>query len=132
MRRLVTICLLAVACAHAPRSGEAQNWLNVRSEHFIVRTDLPEDEARKAAVDMELARTALLGAGWHSNREPKGRIAVVLLASEPELHEFAHKSLGGFASFDVYGEPLLAISAKEDILEQELFKHELTHIINNG
>ena len=94
MRRLVTICLLAVACAHAPRSGEAQNWLNVRSEHFIVRTDLPEDEARKAAVDMELARTALLGAGWHSNREPKGRIAVVLLASEPELHEFARGGHG--------------------------------------
>jgi tetratricopeptide (TPR) repeat protein len=123
--------LLAAACAHAPRSGDPQNWLELRSEHFVVRTDLAEEDARKAVTDMELARTALMGAGWHSNREPKVRTAVVLLASQLELQEFATKSLGGFATSDVFDEPFLAISA-EDILAQGIFKHELTHIINEG
>ena len=132
MRRPGLLLLLAVACAHAPRSNDPQAWIEVRSEHFLVRTDLAEDDARKAATDMELVRTALLGAGWHSNREPKERTAVVLVATQAELHEFASKTLLGFATSNVYGEPFLAISADQDVLEQELFKHELTHIINEG
>jgi tetratricopeptide (TPR) repeat protein len=131
MRRLGLFLLLA-ACAHAPRSNDPQNWLELRSEHFLVRTDLPEEDARKAVTDMELVRTALLGAGWHSNREPKARTPVVLLSTEAELHEFAQKSIVGFASQSIYGEPFLTISMAQDVLEQELFKHELTHVINNG
>jgi tetratricopeptide (TPR) repeat protein len=131
MRRLGLFLLLA-ACAHAPRSNDPQNWLELRSEHFLVRTDLPEEDARKAVTDMELVRTALLGAGWHSSREPRSRTAVVLLASQAEMNEFGQKSLLGFASSNVFGEPFLAVSAAQDVLEQELFKHELTHVINEG
>jgi hypothetical protein len=131
MRRLGLFLLLA-ACAHGPRSTDPQNWLEVRSEHFVVRTDLPEEDARKAATDMELVRTALLGAGWHSNREPKVRTAAVLLAGQAEMEEFVQKNILGFASSNVYGEPFLAVSAAQDVVDQELFKHELTHVINGG
>src|SRR5476649_2622741 len=101
MRRLALLSLL-VACAHAQRANEPQSWLELQSEHFVVRTDLPPEEAKKSVADMELARTALLGAGWHSNREPKTRTIVVQLASRAELLEFARKGFDGFAADDIF------------------------------
>jgi tetratricopeptide (TPR) repeat protein len=132
MRRLV-LCLLAVACAQAPvRSKDAQSWIELQSDHFLLRTDLPADDARRNIADMEQVRVALLGSGWHSNRDQRGRTIVVQLASRTELEEFARKGVEGFATADVFHQPLIVIHAGEDVLEQQLFKHELTHIINKG
>jgi tetratricopeptide (TPR) repeat protein len=131
MRRL-GLLLLLVACAHAPRSKDPQNWLELRSDHFILRTDLPEEDARRSIEGMELARMALMGAGWHSNHESKVRTVVVELTSRAEMEEFARKGYEGFATSDAFGQPMIVISAAQDVLQQELFKHELTHIINAG
>ena len=41
MRRFA-LCLLVLGCAQAPlRSKAAENWLELQSEHFVLRTDLP-------------------------------------------------------------------------------------------
>ena len=131
MRRL-GLMLLVLGCAHAARSNNPENWLELRSEHFILRTDLPEEDARKSVSDMEFARVALMGAGWHSNHESKVRTVVVEVASRAEMEEFARKGYEGFATSDAFGQPMIVISAEQDVLQQELFKHELTHIINAG
>ncbi|HEY2031987.1 MAG TPA: DUF1570 domain-containing protein [Myxococcales bacterium] len=132
MRRLA-LCLLALSCAHAPPPNvDQQQWFELQTEHFTLRTNVAEADARQNIADMEQARLALRGAGWHSNHEDKGRTIVVQFASSDELHEVASKSLEGFAAFDVFGEPIIVIHAGKDVLEQDLFKHELTHVINNG
>lgn len=131
MRRLLPL-LLVLACAHAPRSADQQQWVELQSSHFILRTDVTEAEARQNIADMEQTRLALRGAGWHSNHEDKGRTIVVQFGSREELHEFASKSLDGFAATDVFGEQIIVIHGGKDVLEQDLFKHELTHVINNG
>src|SRR4051812_17480171 len=132
MRRFAVLVPLLVACAHSQRSKDAHGWLELQSEHFVLRTDLVEEQARKNLIDMEQVRTALLGAGWHGNREEKGRTIVVQLADRGEMEEFALKGLEGFATRNAFGERLLVIHAGEDVFEQGLFKHELTHIISDG
>jgi tetratricopeptide (TPR) repeat protein len=132
MRR-AALCLLALACAQAPiRSNDPQRRVELRSEHFVLRTDLPEEDARRNISDMEQVRVALLGSGWHSNRDQVVRTIVVQLANRTELQEFAKKGLEGFATVDAFHQPLIVIHAGEDVLEQQLFKHELTHVINSG
>lgn len=131
MRRLA-LCLLVLSCAHSPPPVEQQQWRELQTQHFILHTDLSEAEARQNIGDMEQARLALRGAGWHSNHEDKGRTVVVQFASPDELHEVASKALEGFATSDVFGQPLIIIHGGKDVLEQDLFKHELTHVINDG
>lgn len=131
MRRLA-LCLFVLSCAHAPVAVDQQQWLELQTSHFILRTNVPEAEARQNIADMEQARLALRGAGWHSNHEDKGRTIVVQFGSRDEMHELASKALEGFATSDVFGEPIIVIHAGKDVLEQDLFKHELTHVINDG
>jgi tetratricopeptide (TPR) repeat protein len=132
MRRFAPLLLL-LSCAHVPpRSQDPAGWLELESEHFVLRTDLPADEARKSIADMELVRAALLGAGWHSNRDAALRLTVVQLANRKEMNEFARKGIEGFSTNDVFGRPIIVTHADDDVLDRQLFKHELTHAINAG
>jgi tetratricopeptide (TPR) repeat protein len=130
MRRLALV-LLCAACAHASRSRDPQAWSELRSEHFVLRTDLEPDDARKAIAELELIRASLLSAGWHSSNPPPGRTQVVELASEKELREFAMNGIAGFVSSDAFDEPVMVVSAAQDLDEQDFIKHELTHVITN-
>jgi tetratricopeptide (TPR) repeat protein len=133
MRRL-GLLLAAAACAHAParpRSGDPANWVELQSEHFLVRSDLPPEEAKKSVAGMELARAALLAVGWHAKAESRIRTVVVQLAGAAEMEEFAPKGVGGFAGYDAFEQPLIVIHGA-NVLDETLFKHELTHVISAG
>jgi hypothetical protein len=82
---------LLAACAHELRSRLPEKWIELQSEHFLLRTDLPEEDARKAIRDFELVRSALLAAGWHSARPAADRTRVVELATALELRDFARQ-----------------------------------------
>ena len=77
----VLLTVVAAACAREIRSTNPDLWLELASDHFTLRTDLPEQDARRAIADLELIRNALLAAGWHANRSSPARIVVVAVAS---------------------------------------------------
>lgn len=130
--RHLALLLLCAACAHASRSKDPQAWSELQSEHFVLRTDLDLEDARRAIADLEQTRAALRGTGWHAAAEQPGRTVVIELANDRELHEFTSDALGGFVAFDAFGEPIMVVSAEESIVDQEVVKHELTHVMTDG
>jgi hypothetical protein len=132
MRRLA-LCLLVLGCVQAPlRSQSPQNWIELQSDHFLLRTDLPEERARKNLDDMEQVRAALLSIHWAKAREPKGRLLVIQVADRKELQEFAKKDFEGFVTYNAFREQILVVHASEDVFDDTLFKHELTHILSDS
>ncbi|HEY6912020.1 MAG TPA: energy transducer TonB [Myxococcales bacterium] len=132
MRRLALLLVLAAACAHGPRPIVPSEWHELRTEHFTLRTDLPLEDARRTAVDLEEVRQGLLAAGWHAAKVSPGRTQVIELASDREMQEYAIKGLEGFVTGDAFNEPIMVINGSQDAHDQRFLKHELAHVITNG
>ena len=130
MRRFLPFALL-LSCAHGPRPVQPEQWLELQTEHFVLRTDLAPRDAHRMAADLEVVRAALLAAGWHSPRISKARTQVIVLADDRELQEYAAQGIGGFVSGDAFGEPIMVVSGSQDAEDQRFLKHELTHVISN-
>src|SRR5205814_1227594 len=93
----LAIFLALTACAHVARSTDPANWLELESEHFLVRTDLPADDARAAVADLERIRLGLLAAGWHSKVAAPGKTLVGEPSADRLLYLKAHPGMD-FAS----------------------------------
>jgi len=130
MRRSLVLALL-VSCAHGPLPIAPDRWHELRTEHFVVRTDLALDDARRVAVDLEEVRAGLLAASWHRSNLPTSRTQVIMLGDGRELHDYAMKGIEGFVAADAFGEPIMVVSGDEDPKEQRFLKHELSHVISN-
>jgi len=130
MRRLLAVALL-LSCAHGPRRVEPERWVEVQTEHFVLRTDLSREDARQTAIDLEEVRAALLAAGWHSGNLPKSKTQVIALADDRELQDYAMKGIQGFFAPDAFGEPVVVISGSQGPEDQRFLKHELAHAISN-
>jgi len=129
MRMPILVGLLATACARELRSTNPELWLELETEHFTLRTDLPEEDARRAITDLELIRNALLAAGWHGETASPAHIVVVAVASERELHEVLVDSVNGMASSDRFGQRMIFVSGGGNLLDSEEVKHEVTHAL---
>ena len=127
----VALCLLGLACARELRSRNPELWLELQSDHFTLRTDLPEEEARKDIADLELLRSALLAAGWHgkTSAPSPSRIGVVALANSRELREILSDDVEGVATIDRFGERLILIPGNGNLLRSETVKHEIAHAL---
>lgn len=128
MRLFLCAALLLAGCAHI-RSNDPSSWRELQSEHFLLRTDLPQEEARAAVLDLEMIRSALLAAGWHRSHLSSARILVVALRSDRELREFLPERIDGVSIYDTFGERLLLVGASGSLLDSEVVKHELTHAL---
>ena len=120
--------LCATACVHL-RSRNPDAWIELRSAHFMLRTDVPEEHARQDIEDLELLRNALLVAGWHGRTDSPLRIVVIALANEEEMREFLSKIAGGVSGADTFDEPFILVNGGGNLLESEIVKHELTHAL---
>jgi tetratricopeptide (TPR) repeat protein len=129
---IIPLLVLGAGCAHVSRSQDPRNWLELESEHFVLRTDVPEEQARKHLDDMEQVREALMGVSWVGARPSKGRVIVVLLADRSEMKEFADEYTGGFATYDAFEQQIIVLDDRQDVYIQTVFKHELTHILSDG
>src|SRR5690349_6016392 len=110
MRRPVLLLLASLlSCAHGQKAIEPERWRELKTEHFVLRTDLGAADARRVAVELEEVRAALLAAGWHSNIEKAGRTQVIALADGRELEEYALKGIEGFVATDAFGEPVMVV-----------------------
>jgi tetratricopeptide (TPR) repeat protein len=127
--KAVFLALLLAGCARQLRSARPESWLEVQSEHFVLRTDLAEADARKGIADLELIRNAILAATWHDKGSSQSRIGVVALASNREREEFLNRAIGGIAFTDRFGERMILVGEGADLLGSDTIKHEVTHAL---
>ena len=125
---VVAIALVLAGCARNLRSTDPANWLELRSDHFTQRTDLPQIDAGSVIAQLELQRAALVAAGWQGTGQSSESTFVVALASACEVNEFARKEVEGFAGHDAFGQPLIVIGAGDG----HIIKHELAHLLNSA
>ena len=113
MRFLILAALCSTACAHssfiAPSRG-GPSWHELRSAHFILRTNLGESVARARMAELETYRAALLTA-WPA-LHPPARVVVFAPATAAEMDEFSfdrqQRELG-FYYRDWFGDPTVVI-----------------------
>ena len=106
MSRAILCLLLTVGCA-----SSTGVWREVSSPHFVVRTDLDADVARRAAATLELNRSMLVSAAWPKTDIPEwARTEVYVLDGAEHQRWFGEKiesvSIGGVPEqFYFYGDP---------------------------
>ena len=102
-----SLCLLfTLGCA-----SSTGVWREVSTPHFVVRTDLDADIARRAAATLELNRDMLVSAAWPATQIPEwARTEVYVLDGADFQRIFGEKleslSMGTFPEqFFFYGDP---------------------------
>jgi hypothetical protein len=80
---------LALGCSTVPRG---QAWLEVRSPHFDLYTDLQEAAALDMAHALEESRAGLIRVAWRAESDPQGRTEVAVFASEERFHDYVQDS----------------------------------------
>jgi len=114
--RWFVVGLVATGCAGrqttiaCPEHGGAP-WTTLRTEHFLVRTDLETAEARRWTVTLEQIRASLLEAAWHGAPVPPGRLEVVLFRSVDERVQFLTPSADAITYSNLAGDQLVVAQA---------------------
>jgi hypothetical protein len=80
---------LALGCSSVPRG---QAWLEVRTPHFDLYTDLEETAALDMAHALEESRAGLIRVAWRAESDPQGRTEVAVFASEDRFHDYVQDS----------------------------------------
>ncbi len=121
--------LLLVSCAHVPPAPPPAPWLELRSPHFALMTDLPAEQARRSLIDLELYRTAI-AEGLGSTAESPLQATVVLASRVSYLGELGWPSnvFGGTQQDGADVILAMAADSSEDG-GRETQLHELTHLL---
>lgn len=134
---LCALLALSAACLHARRTLGPDGvplWFEVKTPNFTVRAAATEADARAAAARLERIRAGLLASSWHAEKNPLGRVEVLVLERRKEFQERYHfpALLEGAAFADTVGQLRLLVSADEDPDDVPVLKHELAHAIAHG
>ena len=125
---LVAIAVLGTACA-LPKPS----WTEVRSQHFVLHTDVPLSHAEDIVRDFERAYAVVRSCVRPGGTDPPGISEVVAFNDEADYRKIA---LAQDAAYFAYGSNLIeakrkivfpAYSATLTVSRQEIFQHELTH-----
>src|SRR5688572_27381403 len=95
MFRRALLCFLTLGCASSPPV-----WREVTTPHFVLRTDLDAETARRAGAELELNRDMLISAAWPNVELPQwAREEVYVLDADDFREQFGLNttavSLGG-------------------------------------
>jgi hypothetical protein len=118
---------LAIACRSAP-IGQA--WLEVKSPHFDLYTDLEQTAALDMAHALEESRAVLVRVAWKAASDPQGRTQVAVFADEDRFHQYVPNSdIKGLAQSEVGMERLIATYWDQDRPSglPRVAVHEITH-----
>jgi len=138
---LLAVLVSSVGClgprlARCPGQGGTP-WQEVESEHFLLQTDLPIEEARKAASYLERTRGALLAAAWPAaSQREMARVTVYVFGKDSDFENLFPRRIDGL--FSLQGnEPFIVLHGRPDSWEQRFsgrseassstLKHELSH-----
>ncbi len=97
--------VLSSGCASAP---QGQAWLEVRTAHFDLHTDLLEPAALDMARALEEARAGLITVAWKGAPDPRGRTEVAVFAREGRFRDYVQRDqTEGLAHSQVGSERLI-------------------------
>lgn len=132
MRTPALLALAALAaCAHVSHTADPTAWIELESQNFTLRTDVPEPEARVTIARLEEVRAALYAASWHAREQQPGRVFALELRDDAELEEFARRGLLGFVASTAFGERMMVMTAQQSPWDLPVLKHELAHLIDD-
>ncbi len=131
------VCALLVSCRITPTgtvlgpSIGSQPWWLVRSEHFTVRSDVGQTEAREIAIDLERTYRILFDLGFPMEKDPGLFTEVVVFRSREDYKRIASAGSDGyysrdFARWGTFGPTFLTHGGISDA-SRTIFVHELTH-----
>jgi tetratricopeptide (TPR) repeat protein len=139
---LAVLATLNLACVAGPRftkcPGEGgRAWLELDSEHYTLRTDLPPEEATLAMTYLEQTRAAMLAAAWPGAlRKEMVKVNVYVLADSAEFEGLFPRRVQAFFLKDdneptilLHGEPRSwqrRFTGLSDASSSPL-RHELAH-----
>jgi hypothetical protein len=95
---LVFLGVLSGGCSSALLPSLSSNpWFEVRTDHFVLRTDLSSADAKKAAIALESTRNAIIAAAWPSGVFPEKQPTEVYVVGDRRV--FDSMSNGHVGSF---------------------------------
>jgi tetratricopeptide (TPR) repeat protein len=132
--RVIPFLVLSLsACAHVGRHDfrcPAQGgtaWRELRSEHFLVQTDLPQGKARELAHELERMLGAVRYGLFRSPPPMPGKIRVVALRSNEEFDLFAPAGAEAFYDPSRVVGPTIVLPGALAEAQRLVIAHELTH-----
>src|SRR5215469_14808965 len=128
MLRFLAAAAFLIGCASGPRPPPLEGWRELRSAHFRLRTDLPEEPARSTLESLETLRW-WLQAAWSTGGDSPGSTDALVLRDAAELETFT--SITGLATTAREG-PLLVIAGSAWTLgssapSTRVLAHEVGH-----
>jgi tetratricopeptide (TPR) repeat protein len=134
-----TACL-GPRLAQCPAEG-GKPWVELESEHFVLQTDLPPEQAQKGVEYLERTRAAMLAAAWPAAlKQEMPLLTVHVLADPSQFERIFPRRVGGVFSL-VGDEPFIVLSGPPDSWEQRFtglsettsstVKHELAHYLSS-
>ena len=85
MLRCIALLLCLLAAAPAPARDKAENWLEVRSQHFTVVTNANEKTGRRIADQFERMRSVFHVALPHLSFDPASPLVVLAVKDEKDF-----------------------------------------------
>src|SRR5690349_1039487 len=129
MRRLAVALVSLAACARTFHP-EREEWFELRTEHFVVRSNLPKDEGARTAIELEELRATLVRFISSNAPQPAGTMQVIQLADADDLSEFVGRGIGGLATADAFGRPLTVMGVWRGLSPLPVLQHELAHLVS--
>lgn len=107
------------------RGGTA--WRELRTEHFLVETDLPSRKARELARELEMMLGAVRYGLFRAPPTMPGTIRVVAFRSGEDFDLFAPARADAFYTRSRWGEPVIVLPGVLAEAQRIVIAHELTH-----
>jgi len=128
---LLGLALGAAGCAApgaftCPARG-GPPWRDLASGHFVVRTDLPDAEARALLLRLEQVRTAVGSALFEAPPEGGPGVEVVAFNSREVFRSFAAPGVDAYYLRSAGGPPRMVVGGELSALQLAMLAHELTH-----
>ncbi len=133
----VLLTLVSTGCAtpglafRCPARGGA-SWHELDSDHFVLRTDLPHDQAAALVYRLERIRAAVAAALFVEAPAVPGRVEVIAFRSADEYRPFAPEGATGYYLRYAGGPPRIVLSGDVTPSQRGLLAHELTHHFLSG
>jgi tetratricopeptide (TPR) repeat protein len=118
-------CRTAAGFACPARGGPP--WHDLASEHFLVRTDLGDAEARTLLLRLEQVRAAVISALFEAPPEGGPGVEVVAFRSRETFRAFAPPEVDAYYLRSAGGPPRMVVGGELSTLQLAMLAHELTH-----
>src|SRR5262245_60062682 len=103
-------------------------WIQVRSPHFVVKTDLPAETAKRIALDVETSRAALIAAMGAPPDDAATPVEVVVFERHRDFEPIGRDWPAGFFSARLEGElemqPVIVMAGGLDAASRTTLQHE--------